>query len=437
METLSGGVRADGAVAVASPGLSSGGFGAGLDYSPTWSNQAVFAVDRQISPQGGQNGSGQVVSQLPWLIRDGTTVVALTGCNNSIFFDFDGSAYRARFFLQDTLRQDRASHTFVLTDTTGDQFTFHDFSGAVPASQRGQLDHFTDPAGNPTAVTAVTAGGEVAEVQRSSTLGGTPVTESYAYSYVPAGGANAGLLSHVTLRRGPSSTGPWTTVRQIDYAYYAAGDPNGNAGDLKTATLQDGADPMPQTLDMTYYRYYVADGGGGYRDGLKSVFTYASYRRLVAAVGDPTAASDDQVNPYADRRYQYDSQHRVAQAVVQGAGCSSCTGGVGSYAYSYTASGNAPGYNSWAVKTVESLPDNSATNVSRNITYTNAYGEVMLSVYEGGAPGNTRQWATFDAYDGQGRLLLQAEPSAVLPPAAGDSYDNHPDLLNQTGGQYQ
>ena len=53
-----------------------------------------------------------------------------------------------------------------------------------------------------------------------------------------------------------------------------------------------------------------------------------------------------------------------------------CAGGLGTFTYSYTTSTNTAGYNSWAVKTIETLPDN-----NQNIIYTNAYGEVMLKVY--------------------------------------------------------
>lgn len=39
-------------------------------------------------------------------------------------------------------------------------------------------------------------------------------------------GTNAGRLANVQLRHGPSATGPWTVVRQVDYDYYdTAGRP--------------------------------------------------------------------------------------------------------------------------------------------------------------------------------------------------------------------
>ena len=55
------------------------------------------------------------------------------------------------------------------------------------------------------AVTSYTADGHIAEMPRSS-----GVTESFLYSYLPAGNANAGLLSNVTPAGGSTpAPGPW------------------------------------------------------------------------------------------------------------------------------------------------------------------------------------------------------------------------------------
>ena len=48
---------------------------------------------------------------------------------------------------------------------------------------------------------------------------------------------------------------------------------------------------------------------------------------------------------------------------------------------------------------------------NQNIVYTNAFGEVMLAVYHDAGSGNN--WDQFNKYDGQGRLILSAQPSAV------------------------
>jgi hypothetical protein len=99
--------------------------------------------------------------------------------------------------------------------------------------------------------------------------------------------------------------------------------------------------------------------------------------------------------------------------------------GQGTYTYSYTTSTNPAGFNSWAVKPVETLPDG-----NQNIVYTNAYAEPMLRVYVDAGSG--QKWMTFDEYDSQGRIILEAQPSAVT------GYDDtHADLLNYQSGSYQ
>ena len=197
-------------------------------------------------------------------------------------------------------------------------------------------------------------------------------------------------------------------------------------GDLQSAQVLDGSNNV---LDTYYYRYYTpADAGStGYVGGLKYAFGPESYARLVTALGStaPTSATDSQVSAYADNYFEYDSSHRVTKEIAQGAGCSTCSGGLGTFTYSYTSSGNAAGFNSWGTKTVETLPDG-----NQNTVYTNAYGEEMLLVYHDAGSG--LNWETFTKYDGQGQVALEADPSAVT-----GYNDAYADLLNSQNGLYQ
>src|SRR5262249_24077529 len=196
--------------------------------------------------------------------------------------------------------------------------------------QRGAVKSFTDADGNVTAVTSRNSDGKPTEVQRSVTVGSTTTTESYLTTYLTSG-VNAGRVSNVTLRRQVNG-GAWTTVRQVDYTYYDGVVSYGTLGDLKTAVVKDGAGTA---LDTRYYRYYVSGDSNGYPGALKYVFNPDSYARLKAVYSDPTTATDAQAAPYADAAYQYDSVRRVSQAVLQGAGCSSCTGGPGTLTHSH------------------------------------------------------------------------------------------------------
>src|SRR5207248_1914983 len=140
-----------------------------------------------------------------------------------------------------------------------------------------QLLSYRDRAGNALAVTAWTADGKEAEVQRTTAAGGSTVTESYQYAYLTSG-PNAGLLQGVTLRRQVNG-GAWVTVRQTQYAYYDGTGAYGNAGGLETTRVLDGSGAV---LDTSYYRYYTpADAGTtGYVGGLKYAFGPQSYGRL-------------------------------------------------------------------------------------------------------------------------------------------------------------
>jgi RHS repeat-associated protein len=415
----------DGTVKLATTDLTST-FATGWGHTRTWTNNAGYLGQGLAASPGGLNGSGMVVTQLPYALpnRDLTQAAVVINGTNALRFDNINSDHPTpHFFVQDKLTH--ANAELVLTDTTGDQFHFYDFSDMSGSSRWGKLKSMTDPAGNVLTVTGWTADGKPAEVRQSTPSGVTPaVTESYGYSYV-ASGVDQGLIQHVTLRR-QVGDGTFGTVRQVAYTYYDREEAHGNPGDLKLATIED---ENGTTLDTTYYRYYPSQTGF---DGLQYVFQPQSFARLVAAVGDPTAATDAQVAPYADNYYEYDARHRVTKEIAQGLGCSSCTGGQGTFTFHYATSTNAPGYNSWHYKTIETLPDNTDNFVSRNIVYANAYGEVMLKVYESGSPGHTEKWATFYEYDDAGRIILKANPSAVK------GYDvEKPDLLNQVDGHYQ
>jgi hypothetical protein len=410
---------ADGAIKLPlDDGLTSDGYGTAWGQARTWDNAPGYSA-------WSWNGFGTVDDNLPALIASSNlqTVEVATAGGEARFFDLVSGNYVERFFLHDLLQLDTVNRVYVFTDEAGNQFRFDDFEAATwPARRQGQISSLTDPYGNVTQVTAWTADGKVAEVQRTGTSGGSTVTESYLYGYF-SGGATPGFLQSVTLRR-QTNGGAWSTVRQATYSYYDGVLPHGNWGDLQKAVLSDGAGNV---LDTQYYRYWVAGVAGGV-DLLKYRFSAASYGRLVTAVGgNPIGASDAQVAPYADNYFNWDFQllPKVTTEVAQGLGCSACAGGLGTFTYAYTTSTNPVGFNSWATKTVETLPDGNS-----NTVYSNAYGEVMLAVYQDAASGLT--WDTFDQYDGAGRIILQAEPSAVT----GYS-ESYADLLHNQSGSYQ
>jgi hypothetical protein len=384
----------DGTIYLTGADLSSTGFGNPWGQTRNWTNGTGYATTNI-------NGNGWIDSQMPYLQKQSTSTIALiTSGTNAMFFDWNGTAYMNRWFFQNTLVDNTTAQEFQTTDNSGKIIRFYDFSAGIPTAQQGTFKSLTDQNGDVLSVTAHNASGKIQEVQSSSTVGSTTITESYLYTYI-ASGTNAGLLQNVLLRRQVNG-GAWANIRQVAYTYYDGTQSYGNAGDLQKATIEDGSG---NAIDTWYYRYYVTETGG-FQHALKYEFSPASYSRLVTAVTNPLTATDAQVSPYADLFLQYNASKQVSQAVVQGAGSSLGTSnvGLGTYSYAYTASANTADYNNWAEKTVETLPDGNT-----NTVYTNAFGEVMLKAYHDVSSGNT--WDTYFVYDGAGRISEAVSPS--------------------------
>ena len=256
-----------------------------LSLTIDWSNGAYSA--------GSNMGSGMNNSLSPTIVQvDGTgTLAVLIGGTDAMYFDWNGSAYVERYAGGDQLSYNATTKQFTLADTMGDQIAFWGFDASLPVGQQGGFQSLTDPGGNVTQVTSRTATGQIQDMQRTS----DGVTESFLYTYVSSG-VNEGLVANITLRRSTDGGDTWSVVRQAVFTYYDGTEPYGNAGDLEFLTVEDGSGNV---LGTSYYRYYTpADAGsGGYVGGLKYFFSEQSYARVVAAVGDPTTASDSAVSP--------------------------------------------------------------------------------------------------------------------------------------------
>src|SRR5262249_21356077 len=156
----------------------------------------------------------------PYLRTDGTRVQAAFGGTRTEFFDYNplGGTYAPRHMSKDALTQNAAAQEFTLATSAGAKLVFNNFDASLATSQKGQLKSVTDPNGNTTSVTSLTADGKPQEVQRTSIVGGTTTTESYLYAYI-ASGTNAGKIDTITERR-QIGAGSWTTVRTVTYTYH-------------------------------------------------------------------------------------------------------------------------------------------------------------------------------------------------------------------------
>ena len=348
-EFSDGGIRySDGTVNQTDRDLVSLGYGKRWGQTRGWTNSDLY------QPQN-NNGGRTVITQDPYLQKygqfiDGNNPVVVTvvlSSTNVLSFTYNTTThtYDAVDFTQEALVHN--APMFALYDPKGNVTYFNDFTPLLGALQ-GRFIKFQKPYdGAPHAAVATRdpSSGLLTELQRNDPSAGSSAYESFLYTYQTD---TNHYLANVTLRRGPSSTGPWTTVRQVQYTYYDGSTTDGAAGNLQSATVwgYDDNDPMQalHPLDTTYYRYYPQDtmnpnGVGGFTGALKYVLEPQSYARLKAAYGDPITMpiADATVSQYADRAYVYwmmptDSTflHSVYQVTVQGANCSSC-GGQGAY----------------------------------------------------------------------------------------------------------
>ena len=193
-------------------------------------------------------------------------------------------------------------------------------------------------------------------------------------------------------------------MRQVVYSYYT-GNAYGNAGDLETATQEDGSGNV---LGTTYYRYYTS--GTGSAGNMEYVFDQQAYALLTATLGTGIdSLTNAQVSPYATQYFQYNSSGQESSVTDAGAGTTNGTGnGQGTYTYTYTTNSAATGLqntNTWTTQTVETQPDGTT-----NTVFTNYLGETILSVY---TDASSNKWMTYYEYDASGRVIETAAPSAV------------------------
>ncbi|WP_406694559.1 hypothetical protein V5E97_26160 [Singulisphaera sp. Ch08] len=377
-------------------------------------------------------------------------------------------------------------------------------------------------------------------------------------------------LAQIDNASGSGGSITWHGVDTKYYRYYKfTGESNyvTSKGPTNASATTGGPNPIqpaygsynpisPDPLDMLVF------------SGLKTVVEGAEYARMAAAIPGYQTASDSSLKPYVNHYFKYErwadhvgadgnptwygsdywnwninyhwrtgyrlgTRYRVTEEIAQGAGCSSCTGGQGTYKYEYAGNNDPTGisyhsieYNTWRMKTTEYIPGNSVAwgDHDRRVNYTNEFGQTLLSVFvdveepslpvtgsfrfpgdpnywltvpnhsfsigdrlaitgilpqlfngvftvaevigddirfwlpptyygtftNGDAPEPwinqtvngtlnsttvTRvagEWATYFRYDNQGRLIMQAEPSAV------DGYEDvYLDLLHEASGNFE
>ena len=318
---------------------------------------------------------------------------------------------------------------YVFRTASGSTFTFNGQAAEIPAGARGQLVSQTDAAGNrvtydfnadgsPAAVRSYLGGWQGYPIRPP----GPPPLERHDYVYLPAGDPNAGKVSRIDIRRGDG-----VVFRTVHYAYYGTSSAFGMLGDLMSVTVRD---PAGAPVDGRHYRYTPGAGGSL----VHATFDFDAVRRATHAGLNLATASHAAVAPYATNVYAYDGQNRVVRHDLQGAGCSSCTGGVGAYTYAYAQStlSVSDASRDWRSRLTQTRPDG-----TQRIVYVNGRGQPMLEVIRTTDGGVTRQAGTYTRFDSRGLPIWVASPEAVTLPADLAQIEQHRDLLNGGTGNFQ
>ena len=365
------------------------------------------------------NGFNWVVQQWPYAVQGLFGQVNIIGLRSNISYQFqetDGVYVSSWPLNRQTLELDTNDQVLRFTDRDGSMSEFDELSGMfvrrfTPGGEMIEVKEWSSNGYNP------------AEVERSVEQDGDTITEQFLYDYDSI--SQDLVLSTLTLRRKVNS-GSWRTCNASSTLITLMATHSARTRNLETATTQEWTGSDWQDTGTSYYRYYLADDGSSSSSSsssrasswpphlLKYALNAAAFQRLKddPSVTDPLTASDAIVALYADHYFEYDEDRRVTKEIVQG--------GSQTFLFAYEESGFDDGYNSWKVKTTETLPDG-----SQNIVFTNYAGQTMLQVFKSG----TDEWLQFSRYDEDGYHILQANPSAVT------GYDEElSDLLDYDSG---
>jgi RHS repeat-associated protein len=311
--------------------------------------------------------------------------------------------------------------SYVFRTAAGDTLTFNGFGASIPAAARGQLVSRTDSSGNSFDF-SFNPDGSVARLTSSVAGQATPV-ELQDYVYLPETDPNAGKVARIDIRRGDA-----TLVRTTTFTYHDGTTAFGALGDLASITVRDATGAL---LDSSVYRYTTAASG---QSLIEYTFDFDAVRRATATGLDLATAPNTAVTPFATDFFAYDAQNRVIRHDVQGAGCSSCTGGIGTFTYAY-ATNPRPVIGSnldWRTKSTETRPDG-----SERIVYSNSRTQPMLEVIRTTEGGVTKQQGAYTRYNARGQAIWRVSPEAIALPANLADIEQYPDLLNEVAGNFQ
>ena len=411
----------DGAVTYASTDLSSDAMGLPWGQTRVWTNEPESALPR--GPDFNGNGNGVNVAQWPRIIEGTSTLIVLIG-GQTLYFDRyvlnSQPGLHERFGGQEQLYyemdQCESPHPvgYILLEPDGTRYYFdlhhpyHPGASPLPEFQRGLFKRMLGPGGQELTVDRHTADGRIERVHQWVAQG-----EYVFYDYVyEDNDGKSGPLKQVSLfnRHG--------LVQEAKYTYYTNdGQVNGtycgSAGDLETVQIMG---RTGQLLETKYYRYDQAETQP--RSRLRLALEGKNFARMQAAGFDPLFAPDSVLGFFADYQFGYDGHDNATAQSIQGTGASLETEpdpeilgseivvptAIGTYTYTYGGS-DATGSNAFSASSVVTPPG----DVAATTVYMNHGGQVMGTAT---TVGSSTQY-TYTGYDRQGRVVVQAMPSAV------------------------
>jgi len=306
---------------------------------------------------------------------------------------------------------------YVFRTAAGDKYTFNTFATGVPMLARGGLVSQSDASGNHLEFSFNPDGST--SLLESFVAGAATPAETQEYFYLASGDPNAGKVERIDIKDAVGSL-----VRRVNMSYYDGTSSFGLLGQLASVTSLDGA---VNVLDAKAYRYATGPSGVSL---LQYMFDSEAVRRVAAAGLDITTAANAAVAPFATNYLEYDAQNRVTRNDIQGAGCSSCTGGIGSFTTTY-ATNPTPGTDDsvWSMKTTETRPDGTL-----KIIYTNGRLQPMLEVLQ---TTDGKQYGMYTRYDASGQPIWKVSPEAIALPVSLATIEQYGDLLHEVNHNFE
>jgi RHS repeat-associated protein len=335
--------------------LSQGG-GLSYGFGSNWIFPALTGLKVSDTTGPADNASYQTSSDSTLEFQEGTTA----------------GTYEASYYVRDILTWKSSNKTYILTSPSGAQRIFHENGKLIAFKNSGGVQAtVTYKTGDPTQVEYVKAGSGA---------------QSWEYKFIWSGSNVSEIIYKVGSREVQKTTYGYDSGKLITIQTYE----NSAAG---TGT------PNWGTSSVSGVRYSYHSNGM-----VRHIVPPASYRQMVNNGITPSAATETQLNLYAQTEYEYNSYGQVSKLRTHGR----------KYLYEFTYTTNSTSgsaFQVWRTKTEIKPPQEVVETY-----YLNSVGEVMLRrVQQMSGSSVTKTWYPIyqEFEEGSARLVLSANDSAI------------------------